>query len=196
MRRFFLLISLSIAAAIAIPSTASAGAFPSGERPIWIGVGGSGAVAGVENSGVGYFNLSLGLRLLPVAPEVTIREGVGRDPTHHITSIAAGARFLMPKLLMLRANFRVAFSHQHELPFTKFLQDPGPAIFGVHDEMIHRTGFETGAGLDVKLDPGGFIGIFGQINALFFPGSEGPPFYVLGEAGVSFAFGPTGIGGA
>ncbi len=185
------LLALPLAIAIAIaPESAQAGTFPSNERPVWIGVGGSGAIAGIEDSGVGYFNLTLGLRLAPVVPEVTIREGIGRDPTHHITSIAAGARFLMPALGILRANVRVAFSHQHELPFPKLLDDPAAAIFGVHPAMTHRTGFETGAGLDLKLDPKGHIGLFGQVNAIFLPGSEGPPFYVLGELGVSFAVGP------
>lgn len=183
------LLALLIAIAIAL-LPAGASASPSGERPVWLGVGGSGALAGVENSGVGYLNLSVGLRLLPVVPEFTLREGLGRQPTHHITSIAAGARFLLPKLLMLRGNVRIAFSHQHELPLTKFLQDPGAALFGVHDDTGHRTGFETGAGLDVKLEPSGVVGLFGQINALFFPGSDGPPFYVLGEIGISFAVGP------
>lgn len=185
------MLTLFVAIAIAISAT-PASAMPSGERPFYLGLGGSGAVAGLEDSGVGYFNLTLGLRLLPVVPEVTIREGFGRNPTHHLTSIAAGARFLLPKLLMLRASFRVAFSHQHEIAMSKFVEDPGAALFGVHDATVHRTGFETGAGLDVKLDPKGIVGVFGQVNAIFLPVSAGPPFYVLGEAGISFAFGPTG----
>jgi hypothetical protein len=175
---------------LALPTAASAGTLPSNERPVWFGIGGAGAVAGMENSGVGFFNLTLGLRLLPLVPEVTIREGLGREPTHHLTSIAAGVRILLPKLLMLRVGLRFAFAHQHELLLAKAIADPAGALFGVNPEMTHRSGFETGIGLDVKLDPKGIVGLFGQFNAIFLPVTAGPPFYILGELGLSIAVGP------
>ncbi len=182
------LLFLSVSTVLAAP--AAANVFPLGERPFYLAIGGSGAIAGVEDSGVGYANLTLGLRFIPLSPEITVREGLGRDPLHHLTSIAAGARVLLPKLLILRGSFRFAFSHQHELLFTKAQADPGKAIFGIHEEMTHRSGFETGMGLELMPDPKGIFGIFAQVNALFFPASAGPPFYVLGEFGISLSFGP------
>lgn len=182
------LLFLSVCTLLAAPPTANA--FPLGERPFSFGIGGSAAIAGIEESSVGYANLTIGLRFIPLVPEITVREGLGRDPLHHLTSIAAGARVLLPKLLIVRGTFRFAFSHQHELLFTKAQADPGKAIFGIHDEMTHRSGFETGMGLELMPDPKGIFGIFAQVNALFFPESAGPPFYVLGEVGISLSVGP------
>ena len=171
-----------------LPAAAEAG--PLGERPVWFGLGGAGGIGVVEDSALGYVNLTIGLRLIPVVPELTIREGIGADPKRHLTSIAAGARFLFPKLAVLRGSARIAFAHQHETRWEALLEDVPAGLFGTHEETVHRTGFEGGLGLDLMLDPNGIVGIWGQINALVFPATLGPPTYVLGELGVSFAVGP------
>jgi hypothetical protein len=169
---------------------AEAAGLPFNERPLWMAFGVAGGATAVEGAGAAYTHFTVGLRFIPVVPEISWREGIGGQPHRHLTSIAAGGRFLLPAPPGLNPNFRFAFSHQHELPFDEFLDQPFAAIFGTHKQISHRTGFEAGAGLELCLDPKGVLGIWAQATVLVFPGTAGPPATVIGEGGLSVAVGP------
>ncbi len=160
------------------------------ERPLWTGVGIAGGGTAGDVGGAGALHLTLGLRLIPVVPELTVREGLASGPARHVTSIAAGARILLPRLAILRGFVRIGFSHQHELVWSSFKAAPGQALLGVADDINHRSGFETGGGIEVSLGPKGIFGLWVQGTAIVLPGTPGPPLTVLAEGGVSLAFGP------
>lgn len=161
-----------------------------GEHPIWTAIGGAGGGTAEEVGGIGHISLTLGLRLIPVVPEITIREGFASAPTRHVTGIAAGARFLLPEIKGIRPFARFAFAHQHELDFELFKEMPGRALLGIHYAMTHRTGFETGGGIEAVFGERRIFGVWIQATAVVLPATQGPDLYVLGEAGVSFAVGP------
>ena len=173
-------------------TSANAAAKPFSERIIWIGFGAGGGLSGGEVAGVGYLNFTLGLRFFPVVPEFTLREGIrGKSSVEtHIGGVAAGARFLLPKLGPVRGNFRLAFSHQHEVQWDQFLAAPFKALFGVDDGINHRSGVETGGGVEVKLGPKGILGLWVQATVMVFPLTEGPPVTTVVEGGLSIALGP------
>jgi len=172
------------------PAHASAPVFLMGEHPIWMGIGGSGGGSATEVGGVGHLSLTLGLRLVPVVPELTIREGFASGPTRHVTGIAAGARFIFPETKGIRPFARVMFAHQHELEFPQFKAEPAKALLGVQGDTTHRTGFELGGGIEAVFGKKRIFGLWVQGTAVVLPATAGPDLYVLGEAGVSFAVGP------
>jgi hypothetical protein len=169
------------------------------ERPIWVGVGFSGGGAlttPVETFGTGYGHLHLSLRLLPVAPEVILREGIagkrGGLPFHH-GGLAAGVRILLPKFLVLRPSLRVAFSHEHRTTWAHLKTEPIKVIFGVAEGIEHRSGAETGFGLELQLDPKGHVHLALDGTAQFLFADDGwdpGTFTGLWEIGVRFALGP------
>ena len=165
---------------------------PLSERIVWLGLGGGGGLSGGDVSGVGYLNFTLGVRLLPVVPEFSLREGFrGKDGVEmHIGGVAVGARFLLPKLLIARGYFRLAFSHQHEVQWEYFLDRPFKTLFGVDDGLTHRSGFEAGGGVEVKLGPKGIFGLWAQATVLVFPLTAGPPVTAVIEGGLSISIGP------
>lgn len=175
------------------PLDASAAGLLPGMRPLWTGVGGGGGPTIPEGQGAGYGHITLGLRLLPVVPELTLREGVaavGTSEMRQVGTVAAGARFLLPSLPILVPSLRIAFSHQHEAPWSIFVAQPMATLFGTGAGITHRTGFEAGAGLELRLDPKGIVSIWTQANALVYPGSKGPPVTVVIEGGIAFSAGP------
>jgi hypothetical protein len=161
-----------------------------GEHPIWVAIGAAGGGTAQEVGGIGHASITLGLRLIPVVPELTLREGVASGPTRHITGIAAGARFLFPEVKGIRPFARIAFAHQHELPWRYFKKAPAQALLGIHAEMTHRTGFETGGGIEAVFGRRRMVGVWVQATAVVLPATHGPDLYVLGEAGISIAVGP------
>ena len=179
-----------------LPAVASAGPM-AGERPVWFGIGagfGGTAPAPFDGGGIGAA-LTVGLRLLPVSPELILREGVaglGSDDLRHVGGIGGGVRILLPRLAIVRATVRVAFAHQHELAwdlYTESVESAFKSTFGVHDKIVHRTGFEVGGGLEVTPIPGGPLGIYGQLSAIVLPGTQGPPLTVTAEIGLAIAVG-------
>lgn len=171
---------------------AHAGAKPFSERPVWLGLGGAGGISAGEVSGVAYFNLTLGLRLAPIVPEFTLRQGLrGKGSAEmQVGGVAVGARFLLPRLLATRGYFRLAFSQQHEVQWDHFLGAPMKTLFGVGEGLTHRSGFETGGGVELRLGPRGVVGFWAQGTLLVFPGTAGPPVTTVLEAGLSFSIGP------
>lgn len=180
------------AAAVLCTTSANAAVKPFSERIVWMGFGAAGGLSGGEVAGVGYLNFTLGLRFFPVVPEFTLREGIrGRaEAQTHIGGVAAGARFLLPKLGPVRGYFRVAFSHQHEVQWDHFLGAPFKTLFGVDDGINHRSGFETSGGVELKLGPKGILGLWVQATLMVFPETAGPPVTAAAEGGLSIAFGP------
>jgi|GEM_PF-1557364 len=169
------------------------------ERPIWIGGGLSGGGAlttPVQTFAGGFGHLNLSVRLIPVVPELILREGVfgkkSRLPFHH-GGLAAGVRVLLPRFLVVRPSFRVAFSHEHRTTWEHLKAEPLKVIFGVADGIEHRTGAETGFGLEATLDPKGHIhlGLDGTLQMLFADDGFDPgTFTGLWEVSVKFALGP------
>ncbi len=168
----------------------------SGERPVWLGIGsGFSGTAPDEFVGGGITgNVTLGLRLLPVSPELILREGVaglGSDDVRHLAGIGAGVRILFPRLLIARATARVAFAHQHELAwdlYTESLEAGIQSTFGVHDKIVHRSGFEVGGGIELSAPPFP-LGFYARVGAIVLPGTEGPPLTIQTEIGLSIAIG-------
>ncbi len=185
---------LAAVAFVGVLLTAPRGAHskPLSERVLWLGFGGSGGVAAGDFGGVSYLNFTLGVRLLPVVPEVTLREGMRgqAEVQTHVSGVAVSARFLLPKLLAARGFLRVGFSHQNEAPWATFLDSPGETLFGVGDGIDRRSGFEAGGGLELKLGPKGIVGLWLQGTALVFPLTDGPPVTIIAEGGLSFGLGP------
>ncbi|MEE2827636.1 MAG: hypothetical protein VX498_00490 [Myxococcota bacterium] len=186
---------LALACLLLSTTPAHAGAKPFSQRPLWIGVGGAGGASAEDPAGVGYFHLTTGIRLLPVSIELTVREGRrGQTASStHLTGVAAGARILLPRILMLQGYFRIAYSHQKETGWGNFLQAPVRTFFGVEDGLNSRNGIEAGGGLEVSLGPlgpGGTIGLWAQGTVLLFPDSPGPIFTSIIEGGLFFALGP------
>lgn len=183
-----------VALLLALPNVAFAG-LPA-DRPLWIEAGGSFGgglpLPGVVPLGSASGHLSLGLRLLPLVPEFQIREGFaggeGGLREHH-AGIVAGARVLLPKLLILRGSFRVAFSHQHIAPIAVFREQPAAVIFGTHGGLAHRTGLETSLALELYVEPNDVLRVFGQTTLLIFPGQD-VPVAGLWELGLAFGVGP------
>jgi hypothetical protein len=193
MRFATLMIALACLSATMLSTTpARAGAKPFSERIVWMGIGGAGGLSAGEVAGVGYLNFTLGLRFLPVVPEFTLREGIrGKAGAEtHIGGVAAGARFLLPRLLIARGYFRVAFSHQHEVQWDHFLGAPFKTLIGVDDGINHRSGFETSGGVELKLGPKGILGLWVQGTLMVFPETAGPPVTAAIEGGLSIALGP------
>jgi len=180
-----------LALATMTPARAHAKGFGSGLKPLWIGIGASGGGELGEPIGAGYGNLTVGLRLIPIVPEVTIREGVSGDSgalrMHH-GSIALGARVLMPPLGPVRGTLRLAFSHRHDAPIEIFKAQPFKVLFGTADGISHRSGLETGGGLEIKL--GKVVGLWAQGTLVLLPSEGLNPVSGLWEGGVSFAIGP------
>jgi len=173
--------------------SASASSWSTGLKPLWIGIGGGGggAIGGTE--GAGYASVTIGLRLIPIVPEVIIREGLsgeGSTLLHHHGNIALGARFLLPGTPLLRPNLRLAFSHRHDAPFDVFKAKPLAVIFGTAEGITHRSGFETGGGIEVTLDPRGVVGLWVQGTLVVLPSPGLDPVTGIVEGGVSFALGP------
>lgn len=178
--------------ALLLPASAQAG-WSTGLRPLWISVGGAGGGAFGDDAGHGYGTFTLGLRLIPIVPEITLREGVsaseGQVLQHH-GNIALGARILLPGLPFLRPNVRVAFSHRHDSPWELFKSKPAGVLFGTIDGIDHRSGFETGGGVELTFGPKAVVGFFVQGTLVVLPQADLPPVTGLVEAGVSFAIGP------
>jgi len=164
-----------------------------GGRPLWIGVGGAtgGRVAlEGDNTGAIMGGLGIGLRLLPIVPEVGVRIGPAGDPATVLGNFWAGVRVMLPAPPFLRPNFRIAFSHMNELEGAKWEETPFQGLFGTHPDVRHRPGFETSIGLELMADPKKILGIWVQATALILPDELGPPFTGLIEFGVSFEAGP------
>ncbi|MCO4772318.1 MAG: hypothetical protein KDA24_19950 [Deltaproteobacteria bacterium] len=177
---------------LATPTTAEAG-WSSGLRPLWVSLGGAGGGGISTDQGHGYASLTVGLRLIPIVPEVTIREGVsGRGSTllHHHGNIALGARLLLPGLPFLRPNVRFAFSHRHDAPMDVFEAKPLAVIFGTASGITHRSGFETGAGIELSFGPKKIVGAYVQGTLVVLPPAQQDLVTGLVEAGVSFSIGP------
>jgi len=168
----------------------------SGERPVWFGIGsGFSGTAPEEFVGGGLAaNFTVGLRFIPVSPELILREGVaglGTDEQRHIAGIGGGIKILFPRLLVARASARVAFAHQHELEWEKYRKSIGSALestFGVHEDIAHRSGFELGGGLELSA-PTFPLGFYAMVSAIVLPGTAGPPLTVQTELGLSIAVG-------
>ena len=183
---------LAILAVVTIaPPRAHAKAFGAGLRPLWVGIGGSAGGELGQPTGAGYGNFTLGLRLIPIVPEVTIREGVSGTSdglrAHH-GSIALGARLLLPPLGPVRPTARLAFSHRHDAPIEMFAAQPFKVLFGTAEEITHRSGLETSGGLEVSL--GKVVGLWAQGTLVVLPQKGLNTFSGLWEFGVSFAVGP------
>ena len=178
---------------LSFASPANAAGLLPGARPFWNGIGLSfGSTVGPA-APVIYGHLTLGLRLMILVPELTLREGVvgsGTPSARQVGDVAAGVRILLPSIPILVPSLRVAFTHQHELPWADFTAMPIQALLGVHKNTTHRTGIEGGLGLELRPDPLGVLGIWAQANALVFPGTPGPPVTVLAEIGIALSFGP------
>jgi hypothetical protein len=190
------LLFCTVAQASQAPEAPEAPKPMAGERPIWFGIGsGFSGTAPEEFVGAGVaFNFTVGLRFLPISPELILREGVaglGTDGQRHIAGIGGGVRILFPRLLLARATARVAFAHQHELPWDEYTASIGSAVkssFGVHDDIGHRSGFEVGGGLELSA-PGFPLGFYTQVTAIVLPGTAGPPVTLQTELGLSIAVG-------
>jgi hypothetical protein len=188
--------TLLLLALLTAPDLATAGPM-AGERPVWFGIGpGFSGTAPAPDVGGGIAtHFTLGLRLLPVSPELILRDGIaglGSSNLRHVGGVGAGVRFLLPKLAILRGTFRVAFAHQHELAWGLYTENIGSvlkATFGVHEKIVHRTGFELGGGLELTPIPGGPLGFYVQVNAIVLPETEGPAVTVMTELGLSVAVG-------
>lgn len=178
-------------ALLALPSVASAG-WSTGLRPLHVSLGGAGGGGMGTDLGHGYGTLTIGLRLIPIVPEVTVREGFSGDGSlqHHHGNIALGARVLLPGLLGFRPNLRVAFSHRHDAPIDVFRSKPFAVLFGTADGITHRSGFETGAGFELSFGPKKVVGVFVQGTLVVLPPANPELVTGLVEAGVSFAIGP------
>jgi hypothetical protein len=176
-----------------LPGQAEAAVLLPGHRLFWNGIAGSfGPTFGGEGPAV-YGSIRLGLRLLPIVPELRLREGVaasGKPDERQVGGVAAGARVLLPAPPVLIPSFFVAFSHQHEVPMAAFRKAPLQSLFGVGEGIVHRSGFETGIGLELRPDPTGVFGIWADGTALIYPGTPGPPVTLLAEIGISLSFGP------
>jgi hypothetical protein len=189
----FLLVSLLAALAVATiaPTHAYAKGFGTGLRPLWVGIGGAGGGELGEPVGAGYGSLTIGLRLIPIVPEVMIREGVSGDATtlrQHHGSIALGARVLLPPLGIVRPHLRLAFSHRHDAPLAIFKSQPFKVLFGTAEGITHRSGVETGGGLEISF--GKVMGLWAQGTLVVLPTEGHNPVSGLWELGVSFAIGP------
>ncbi|MBN93723.1 MAG: hypothetical protein CL928_06550 [Deltaproteobacteria bacterium] len=164
-----------------------------GGRPLWIGVGGAmGGRVSLEGESPGALmgDLGVGLRLLPIVPEVGLRLGPSGDPAIVLGSFWAGVRVMLPSPPFLRPNFRIAFSHMNELEGAKWSAAPFQGLFGTHPDVRHRPGLETSIGLELMADPKKVLGIWAQATAIVLPDQQGPPFTGLIEIGVSFEAGP------
>lgn len=177
-----------------LPTAAWAG-LPA-DRPLWVEVGGSFGgglpLPGVSPLGSASGHLTVGLRLLPVVPEFEIREGFAGGPDgveQHQAGIVAGARILLPRLLLLRGSVRAAFTHQHLASMSLFREKTAGVLFGTASGLSHRTGFETGLALELYVDPKSVVRVIGQSHLLFFPGQD-LPIMGLWEIGVAFGVGP------
>ena len=194
--RFALSLLLTICGVAVAPSSTLAGPLV-GERPVWFGIGPgfSGTAPAPDLGGGVAVNLTVGLRLFPISPELILREGVaglGSDDLRHVAGVGGGVRFLLPRLAILRGTVRVAFAHQHELPWDEYTASIGAAVkstFGVHEHIGHRSGFEVGGGLELTPDPDGRLGFYAAVNAIVLPGTAGPPLTVITEIGLSIAVG-------
>ncbi len=189
--RILLPILAILAVATIAPTRAYAKGFGSGLRPLWVGIGGAGGGELGEPVAAGYGSFTVGLRLIPIVPEVIIREGVSGTTTalrQHHGSIALGARVLLPPLGIVRPNLRLAFSHRHDAPLEIFKAQPFKVLFGTAEGITHRSGFETGGGLEISL--GKVVGLWGQGTLVVLPTEGHNPVSGLWELGVSFAIGP------
>jgi len=135
-------------------------------------------------------DVSLGLRLLPIVPELGLRLGPSGDPATVLGNFWAGLRVMLPAPPFLRPNFRIAFSHMNELESSRWDQAPFQGLFGTHPDTRHRPGFETSLGLELMADPKKVLGIWVQATAIVLPDDLGPPFTGLIEFGLSFEAGP------
>ena len=176
---------------LCVPSVASAG-WSSGLRPLHVSLGGAGGGGMGTDLGHGYATLTVGLRLIPIVPEVTIREGFSGDGElrNHHGNIALGARFLLPGLLGFRPNVRLAFSHRHDAPIDVFRAKPLAVLFGTAEGITHRSGVETGAGVELAFGPKKVVGLFVQGTLVILPPANPEPVTGLVEAGITFAIGP------
>jgi hypothetical protein len=179
---------LSVIAPVLLAAPASAAPPP---RPVWVaGSLGGGGEPGFTD-GAAFGALAVGLRLLPVVPEFGFREGIagGSAIRREQGGIWFGVRFMPPAPQPFAPSFRFAFSHRHDAPIDVFLANPGKVLFGVSPGIVHRTGFETGAGLDVLLDRNGILGLFTQVTAVVMLDGQGWPLAVLGEVGLALHVG-------
>lgn len=173
------------------PARAHAKGFGSGLRPLWVGIAGAGGGEIGEPLAAGYGSLTVGLRLIPIVPEVTIREGVSGDRQairKHHGAIALGARVLLPPLGPVRPNFRLAFSHRHDAPIDLFQAQPFKVLFGTAEGITHRSGLETGGGLEITF--GKVVGLWAQGTLVVLPSQDLNTLSGLWELGVSFSIGP------
>lgn len=180
-----------LAIATIAPTRADAKGLSSGLRPLWVGIGGAAGGELGQPVGAGYGSLTIGLRLIPIVPEVMIREGVSGDRQairKHHGSIALGARLLLPPLGIVRPHLRLAFSHRHDAPIEVFKARPFKVLFGTGDGITHRSGVETGGGLELTF--GKVMGLWAQGTLMILPTEGEPPLSGLWELGVSFAIGP------
>ncbi len=173
------------------PSRAYGKGFASGLRPLWVGIGGAGGGELGQPIAAGYGSITIGLRLIPIVPEVMIREGVSGDGDglrlHH-GAIALGARLLLPPLGMVRPHLRLAFSHRHDAPIDLFKAQPFKVLFGTAEGITHRSGVETGGGLEVSFSK--VVGLWAQGTLVILPTEGENPVSGLWEIGVSFSIGP------
>ncbi len=190
--RHILLILVALMVVTIAPHSAGA-SWAEGLRPLWISVGGAGGGGMGTDVGQGYGTVTVGLRLVPIVPEVTLREGVsgeGATLLHHHGNIALGARILLPGPPFLRPNVRFAFSHRHDAPIDLLRAKPFGVLFGTTEGIAHRAGFETGAGVELNFGPERIVGLFVPGTLVVLPPANHELFTGLVEAGVTFSLGP------
>ena len=119
-----------------------------------------------------------------VGVHLAAREGVASTDTRTLGGLFAGLHVFLPGPLYARAGF----AHYHETAWAQFTDDPFASFAGVATDIVHRSGFEAGAGVDVPLPPTSPIPGLGFLvdgSATVLPDSQGSPVYGWLELGLT-----------
>lgn len=122
----------------------------------------------------------------PLAFIAGAREGWGGGEHRVLSNVYFGVE--LPE--RRGVNLALLFSHNHEVPWERFLEEPIGSMFGVSEEIRHRSGLE----LRLSKRHGEVLGFeplegWWSASAIALPGSEGPTGYLLLEAGLGLGVG-------
>lgn len=142
-------------------------------------VGGVAGLYGTPDTGAGTTTGRLLVHFPRLSFDGAAGEGWGGGPSRHLGWIFLGARVYSQKTYL-----RVGFHHHHETPQDAFVAEPFPVLFGIGEDINHRSGVQAGVGYEYQWGELIQVPFFERwhtgvdLAVSWLPLSEGPPLYI------------------
>jgi hypothetical protein len=169
----------------ATPPAGSAPSAKPAKGEVLLGLGLAGGTSTWSGDPVGYYGLTIGLRLFRVVtPFAQARIGYGRIDQRLLTHLAFGVEgggYIGERFF---PRGFAAFVHQHEESMAAVAEAPFTTVLGIGPGIRHRAGAHVGVGFDIVMHrkPSYELTLGPEIAMSFLTYSSGPGWY--GIAGI------------